>query len=215
MKGLLLIDIQNDFMPGGSLAVHHGNEIIPLINEIIHYPFDLIVATKDWHSYDHGSFASNHEGKRPGDRINLGGLDQILWPAHCIQGTQGAEFAPGWDSSAVDKVIYKGTDPFIDSYSAFFDNGHRKSTGLEDYFKERGIQQIFIAGLSTDYCVKFSVLDALQIGFQPYVIIDACRGVNLLPGDVERAHFVMREGGSFLLSFKDLKDLMDSEKKEL
>jgi nicotinamidase/pyrazinamidase len=215
VKGLLLIDIQNDFMPGGALAVDGGNEIIPLINEIIHYPFDLIVATKDWHSYDHGSFASNHEGKRPGDHINLGGLDQILWPVHCIQGTQGAEFAPGWDSTAIDKVIYKGTDPFIDSYSAFYDNGHRKSTGLEDYFRERGIKQIFMAGLSTDYCVKFSVLDALKIGFQPYVIVDACRGVNLHQGDVDRAHFVMREGGAFLLSFKDLKDLMDSEKKGL
>lgn len=215
MKALLLIDIQNDFMPGGPLAVQRGNEMIPLVNEIVHYPFDIIVATKDWHPFEHGSFASNHEGKSPGDHINLGGLDQILWPIHCVQGTHGAEFALGWDSTEVDKVIYKGTDPLIDSYSAFFDNGHRKSTGLEDYFREKGVKQIFIAGLVIDYCVKYSVLDALQIGFQPFVIVDACRGVNLQPGDDERAYFVMREGGAVLLSFKDLKGLLEAERKGL
>lgn len=215
MKALLLVDLQNDFLPGGNLAIPNGNEVIPIINEIIHYPFELVIATKDWHSPDHGSFASNHEGKYPGDHINLAGLDQILWPVHCVQGTKGAEFASGFDTTEIDKVIYKGTDPFIDSYSTFYDNGHRKSTGLEFYLREKGVNEIFIAGLATDYCVKYSALDALQLGFHTYVIADACRGVDLNPGDSERALLVMREGGATLLSFKDLKDLLESEKKGL
>jgi nicotinamidase/pyrazinamidase len=215
VKALLLMDLQNDFLPDGALAVQRGDEILPLINEIIHYPFDLIVATKDWHPADHGSFANNHEGKKIGEHINLGGLDQILWPAHCVQGTKGSEFGPNWDFTVVDKIVYKGTDPLIDSYSAFFDNGHRKTTGLEYYLREKGINEIFIAGLATDYCVKYSVLDALQLGFRPYVIVDACRGIDLSPGDVERALFVMREGGAILLSVKDLKGFLEAQKKGL
>jgi nicotinamidase/pyrazinamidase len=213
VRALLIVDIQNDFLPGGALAVKEGDAILPIINEIIHYPFDLIVATKDWHPPDHGSFANNHEGKQPGDHINLGGLDQILWPSHCVQGTWGSEFAPGWDSTLVDKIIYKGTDPLIDSYSTFYDNGHRKSTGLEYYLREKGIKDIFIAGIATDYCVKYSTLDALQLGFHPYVIVDACRGVNLDPRDSEKALAVMRKGGAVLLSFKDLKDFLEAEDK--
>ena len=213
MRALLLVDLQNDFLPGGALAVKEGNAILPLINEMIHYPFDLIVATKDWHPHEHGSFAHNHEGKKPGDHINLGGLDQILWPAHCVQGTWGSEFASGWDTTIIDKVIYKGTDPLIDSYSTFYDNGHRKSTGLEDYLRDKGIKEIYIAGLATDYCVKYSALDALQLGFRPYIIVDACRGVNLQADDVEKALATMREGGAVLLSFKDLKGLLEAEDK--
>lgn len=213
MKVLLLVDIQNDFLPGGALAVKNGDAILPIINEIVHYPFDLIVATKDWHPNDHGSFANNHEGKNLGDHINLGGLDQVLWPAHCVQGTWGSEFAPGWDSSTVDKVIYKGTNPLIDSYSAFYDNGHRQSTGLENYLREKGIKEIFIAGLTTDYCVKYTALDALELGFRPYVIADACQGVNLQPGDAEKAIQEMQTAGAILLSFKDLKDLLEAEDK--
>lgn len=212
MKTLLLVDIQNDFIPGGALAVHQGDEIIPLVNEIIHYPFDLVVATKDWHPPDHGSFASNH-GKRPGEHIKLAGLDQILWPNHCVQGTWGSELAPGWDRTEIDKIVYKGTDALIDSYSTFFDNGHRKSTGLEIYLREKGVKEIFIVGLATDYCVKYSVLDALQLGFQPFVIADACRGVNLNPQDTQEALFLMRKGGATLLSVKDVKSLMEEEKK--
>lgn len=213
MKALLLVDIQNDFMPGGALAVKDGDAIVPLINAIIHYPFDLIVATKDWHPFDHASFATNHEGKKPGDRINLGGLDQILWPPHCIQLSKGAEFAPGWDTTVIDKIIYKGTDPLVDSYSTFYDNGHRISTGLENYLRGKGVSQVFIAGLSTDYCVKYSVLDALQLGFQTFVIVDACKGVNLASIDSEKALEVMRDGGAVLLSFKDLKNLLEAEEK--
>lgn len=213
MKALLLVDIQNDFLPGGALAVKHGETILPLINEIVHYSFDLIVATKDWHPNEHSSFVNNHEGKKIGDHINLGGLDQILWPAHCVQGTQGSEFAPGWNTTRIDKVIYKGTDSLIDSYSTFYDNGHRKSTGLELYLREKGIKDIFIAGLATDYCVKYSALDALELGFHPYVIVDACQGVNLQSNDVEKSIQEMRKAGAVLLSFKDLKDLLEADDK--
>lgn len=213
MRALLLVDIQNDFLPGGSLPVKSGNHIVPIINEIIHYPFDVIVATKDWHPSDHASFASNHEGKKSGDHINLGGIDQILWPPHCVQGSLGAEFAPGWDTTEIDKIIYKGTDPFIDSYSAFYDNGHRKLTSLESYLREKGVNEIFIAGLTTDYCVKYSALDALKLGFHLYVIVDACQGINLNSDDSAKALALMREGGAILLSFKDLKGLLEAQSK--
>jgi nicotinamidase/pyrazinamidase len=207
MKALLLVDVQNDFMPGGSLAVHQGDAIIPLLNNLVHYPFDLIVAAKDWHPEQHGSFAKNHN-KNPGDHIKLAGLDQILWPAHCVQGTAGAEFAKGWDTTCINKVFYKGTDPLIDSYSTFFDNGHQKSTGLENYLREQGVTELYVAGLATDYCVKYSVMDALQLGFKLYVIVDACRGVNLVAGDSKRALDVMSNAGAKLLAFKDLSDQM-------
>lgn len=213
MKALLVVDMQNDFMPGGALPVSQGNEIIPVINEIVHYPFDLVVATKDWHPADHACFYTNHAGKKAGDHINLGGLDQILWPEHCLQGTSGAEFAPGWDTTQVNKVIHKGTNPFIDSYSAFFDNGHRQSTELENYLREKGVNEVFIAGVATDYCVKFSVLDALQVGFKTFVIIDACRGIDLKKGDSENAILKMRQGGAIILSFKDLKRLLEESNK--
>ncbi len=209
MKALLLIDIQNDFLPGGALAVEEGDRIIPIINEIIHYPFDLIIASKDWHPHDHMSFADNHEGKNVGDHIHLAGLDQILWPAHCVQGTIGSEFAPGWDTTQVDKVIYKGMDPLLDSYSVFYDNGHLHSTGLENYLKEKGVKEIYIAGLATDYCIKFSALDASELGFQVFVILDACRGVNLQPHDIEKACEKMRFAGAALISCRDLKNFLN------
>lgn len=208
MKALLLIDLQNDFLPGGALPVKNGDSILPIINEMVHYPFDLIIASKDWHPSDHGSFTNNHEGKKTGDQINLGGLDQVLWPSHAVQGTSGAEFAPGWDTTEIDKIIYKGTDPLIDSYSAFYDNGHRKSTELETYLREKNVKEIFVAGLATDYCVKHSVLDALELGFRPYVIMEACRGVNLKPHDSSNAFALMQAGGATLISFSDLKDLL-------
>lgn len=207
MKALLVVDLQNDFMPGGALPVQHADEIIPIINQLVHEPFDLIVATKDWHPSDHGSFADNH-GKQPGEHIKLAGLDQILWPRHCVQGTGGSEFAAGWDSTEIDKVVYKGIDPDVDSYSTFFDNGHRRSTGLTDYLAAKSVKDIYIAGVATDYCVKYSVLDALQLGFNVYVIVDACKGVNLNPDDSELALQKMRTAGATLLSFMDLASTM-------
>lgn len=212
MKALLLVDLQNDFMPGGALAVHQGDEIIPLVNEMIHYPFDLIVASKDWHPPNHGSFASNH-GKKPGEHIKLAGMDQILWPDHCVQGTLGSEFAHGWDTTAIDKIIYKGTQSLIDSYSTFFDNEHLKSTGLSEYLLAHGVQDLYIAGLTTEYCVKYSVLDGLQLGFRVFVIVDACRGVNLKHNDAHNAFLTMFQAGATLLPFKELKGMMEADLK--
>lgn len=197
-KALIVVDIQNDFMPGGALAVANGDQVIPMINQLLHHPFDIKIATKDWHPYNHGSFADVH-AKKPGDTIELGGLVQILWPRHCVQNSQGAEFAPGLDISSIDHTFYKGSDENIDSYSAFFDNGHRKSTGLADYLKEKHIEEVYIVGLATDYCVKFSVLDSLQLGFNTFVIRDACRGVNLKPHDDIRALEEMRQSGATIL----------------
>jgi nicotinamidase/pyrazinamidase len=211
MKTLILVDIQNDFLPGGSLPVKEGDKIIPLIRELVQAPFDLIVATKDWHPPSHGSFADNH-GKHPGKHVNLDGIDQILWPRHCVQDSWGAEFASGWDTSRVEKVIYKGTDPHIDSYSTFFDNAHLKSTGLENFLRSRGVKEIYIAGLATDYCVKYSVLDAIQLGFEPHVIIDACRAVNLQPNDGKHALELMQKSGAGLTSFAELMDKMPPSK---
>lgn len=204
MKALILVDLQNDFMPGGSLEVKEGFDILPVVNKLLNYNFDVIVATKDWHPKDHGSFASNHH-KHPGERVSLEGLEQILWPDHCIQGSRGAEFASGWDSHKIHKVIYKGTDKNVDSYSTFFDNGHRKSTGLFDYLKEHNIKDIFIAGLATDYCVKYSVLDATKLGFNIYVVEDGCRGVNLEAEDSKKALDEMRKVGAKIIKSKDLR----------
>ena len=135
MKALIIVDLQNDFLPGGALPVPHGDEVIPLANEL-QRRFDLVVATKDWHPPDHGSFAANHPGKKPGDRIILDGIEQILWPVHCVQNTHGAEFAASFDTSRIAHVFHKGIDPLIDSYSTFFDNAHRRHTGLADYLKK-------------------------------------------------------------------------------
>ena len=211
MQTLIIVDIQNDFLPGGNLAISKGDEIIPIIRELVEYPFDLIVATKDWHPANHGSFANNH-GKQVGEHILLAGVDQVLWPAHCIQGTWGAEFAPGWDSTNIDTIIYKGTDAGIDSYSTFYDNGHRKSTGLEVYLQSKSAHELYIAGLATDYCVKFSVLDAIQLGFKPYVIVDACRGVNLEAHDTQLALDTMQKAGAVLLSIKDVANLIKQKR---
>ncbi len=194
MKALILVDLQNDFCPGGALAVKEGDQIVQIANELQKH-FDLVVATQDWHPANHGSFAANHEGKSVGDIINLDGIDQILWPVHCVQDSPGAEFVAYLDSSKVDRIFQKGTDPMIDSYSAFFDNHHRKSTGLADYLKEKGVYELYIAGLATDYCVKFTALDAQKSGFKTTVIEDGCRGVDLEPGDVNRALEEMKKAG--------------------
>ena len=203
MKALILVDIQNDFLPGGALAVPKGDEVIPVANRIAPR-FDLVVATQDWHPRDHGSFAANHPGKKVGDVIGLHGLPQVLWPVHCVQGTAGAEFAPALDVSRVRRVFQKGTDPAIDSYSGFFDNGHRRSTGLADYLREQGVTQVFVMGLATDYCVKFTALDAVRAGLKTTLIEDGCRGVNLRPGDSEAAVAEMRAARVEVLRSSDL-----------
>ena len=165
MKALLLVDLQNDFLPGGALAVPEGDQVISVVNSLLKKKiFDCIVASKDCHPLDHGSFAVAH-GRQAGQEIDLFGLKQILWPVHCVQGTQGAEFDPGLDTSKIEKIFYKGVEKNIDSYSAFFDNGHRRETGLQAYLHERGVRDLYVAGLATDYCVKYSVLDAAKMGF--------------------------------------------------
>lgn len=194
MNALIITDVQNDFCLGGALAVPEGDQVVPLINRL-QPQFDLVVATQDWHPANHGSFAANHPGRKPGDRIQLAGLEQILWPVHCVQGTPGADFHPNLDRSWIADIFRKGTDRDVDSYSAFFDNGHRKATGLGDWLAARGVAAVFICGLTTDYCVKFTAMDAVGLGFATTVIRDACRGVNLQPGDVDRALAEMQAKG--------------------
>lgn len=195
MNALILVDIQNDFIPGGALPVPEGDEIVSLVNRLQPH-FDLVVATQDWHPADHASFAANHPGRKIGEVIELQALPQILWPVHCVQETAGANFVTGLDRSRWDQVFVKGTDRTIDSYSGFFDNGHLQATGLGDYLREKGVADVFICGLATDYCVKFTVLDALQLGFRTHLIEDASRGVNLQPGDVATAIAAMHNAGA-------------------
>lgn len=186
MKTLLIVDVQNDFIAGGALAVPGGEGIVPAINRL-QTGFDLVVATQDWHPADHGSFAASHPGRRPGDSVELAGLVQNLWPVHCVRDTPGAEFAPGLDRSRWEHICRKGTDAAVDSYSGFFDNGHRRPTGLEDFLRMRGVEEVWLAGLATDYCVKFTALDARAAGFRVHLFPDACRGVELRPGDTAKA----------------------------
>lgn len=202
-KALIIVDIQNDFVPGGALPVKEGDQIIPLINRLLKLDFDSKVATKDWHPEDHGSFANVH-GKQPGERINLNELEQILWPSHCVQNSLGSQFVKELDTSKFEGIFYKGADKKIDSYSVFFDNAHKKSTGLDDFLKEKNITDIYVAGLATDYCVKYSVLDALMLGYTTHIIVDACRGVNLDKNDSDRALEEMRSKGAHLINSKDL-----------
>jgi nicotinamidase/pyrazinamidase len=204
MRALLLVDIQNDFLPGGALAVPDGDAVVPVANRVQPL-FDLVVATQDWHPANHGSFADNHPGRWPGEIIDSAGLSQILWPVHCVQGTRGAEFAPALDTSRVERVFHKGTDPSVDSYSGFFDNGRRQATGLADYLREKRVTAVYVLGLATDYCVKWTALDAREMGFETWLIADGCRGVNLVPGDVSLAIDEMRAAGVQLIESKDVK----------
>lgn len=194
MRALILVDLQNDFMPGGALAVAEGDATVAVANRLVgRYP--LVVATQDWHPTEHRSFAANNPGRSIGELGELEGLPQVMWPVHCVQGTPGAEFHRDLDKAAIHLVIQKGTDPAIDSYSGFFDNGHRKSTGLVDALRARGVTAVDVLGLATDYCVKFTALDAAAAGFQVRLVTDGCRAVNLSPGDGERALAAMQEAG--------------------
>jgi nicotinamidase/pyrazinamidase len=177
IKALIMTDPQKDFMPGGALPVPGGHEIIPVLNRLQQL-FEVVVATQDWHPPEHGSFAMNHPGKKPGDVIALDGLPQVLWPVHCVQNTPGAEFVPGLSTARLERVFQKAVEPQIDSYSGFFDNGHRRATGLGDYLVERKVDEVYVAGLATDYCVKFTAIDSVALGFQTRVIEDACRGLD-------------------------------------
>lgn len=194
MDALILVDIQYDFLPGGALAVDDGGAVIPVANGLQEH-FDLVVATQDYHPANHLSFAANHPGKQPGDHVQLKGLEQVLWPVHCVQESEGARFADELLMDQVARVFPKGTDPEIDSYSGFFDNGHLKATGLGDYLQQRGVDRVVILGLATDYCVKYTALDARQLGFDTIVVEDGTKGVNLQPQDDERALEEMKSVG--------------------
>jgi nicotinamidase/pyrazinamidase len=203
MKTLILVDIQNDFLPGGALAVPGGDVIVPIVNRLLP-GFDLVVATQDWHPADHGSFAANHAGKSPFENIELNGLSQTLWPVHCVQNTGGACFASGLDTRRVARVFPKGTDARVDSYSGFFDNGRRSSTGMAEWLKERGARDLWVCGLATDFCVKFTALDAIAEGFRVHLITDACRGIDLPSGNVAAALAEMQAAGVRLITSQEL-----------
>lgn len=172
MKTLIIIDVQNDFMPGGALAVPNGNEIVSVINQC-QKQFELVVATQDWHPANHISFITQHPDKNVFEKVVLGDMEQTLWPVHCVQNTAGAEFQPQLDTCRIEAIFRKGTDPKIDSYSGFFDNGHYKSTGLAGYLRDKGAKQLYFSGLCADICVYFTIQDALENGFDCTLIEDA------------------------------------------
>lgn len=178
MKALILVDIQNDFMPGGPLAISDGETIVPVINQLIN-KFELVVATQDWHPSNHASFAGNHEGKKPFDIIELSGMRQVLWPDHCVQGTKGAEFHPKLETLKMAAIFRKGMNPEIDSYSGFYDNGHLQSSGLAGYLRDKGASKLYFTGLAADICVYFTIKDALAEGFKAVLIEDATCPLNV------------------------------------
>jgi nicotinamidase/pyrazinamidase len=195
MKALIIVDVQNDFIPGGALAVKEGDQVVPIINEL-QQKFDFIVATQDWHPADHGSFAANHSNKNIGEFIDLNGVQQILWPVHCVQETKGVEFHPDLKTEKWKAVFKKGTNPKVDSYSGFFDNNRMGDTGLSAFLNENGIEEVFVCGLATDYCVKFTVLDAISEGFKTTLIADATRAVNIQENDGLKAIKEMSASGA-------------------
>lgn len=203
MKTLIVVDVQNDFVHGGALAVPDGHLVIPVANRVMPH-FGLVVGTQDWHPANHLSFASQHERKQIGEVVEINGVMQVLWPDHCIQGTSGADFVAELNLDRIDALFHKGTNREIDSYSGFFDNGHVATTGLADFLDERGVREVYILGLATDYCVQFTALDARQLGLETYLISDGCRGVNLQPDDSEAAVRSMRDAGVHVLHSHDV-----------
>lgn len=199
MRALIVVDVQNDFMPDGALPVPAAWDVIEPVNALMasfREQGSLVVATQDWHPRNHGSFASNNPGTRPGELHELAGLAQVMWPDHCVHGTPGAEFVPALRTELIDHIVQKGMDPTVDSYSGFFDNARRHDTGLTEWLQSRGVTEVVVCGVATDYCVKFTVLDALSQGFATTLVEDACRGVDLNPGDVESALGAMAEAGA-------------------
>jgi nicotinamidase/pyrazinamidase len=193
-SALILVDLQNDFLPGGALAVPCGDEVIAIANQLQPY-FHLIVATQDWHPANHGSFASQHPGHRVGEIIDLHGLPQVLWPDHCVQGSSGAELSSSLCTRSISRVFPKGTERHLDSYSGFFDNGGKHETGLASYLRERKVTDAYILGLATDYCVRATAIDSCKLGFRTWLIEDACRGVELKLGDCAAAIQAMKDAG--------------------
>lgn len=198
MRALIITDLQNDFCPGGALAVQGGDAIVPLVNQLL-TQFDLVVATQDWHPPHHCSFAATHPGRQIGDVIEIAGLSQILWPVHCVAQTWGAELHPRLDRVHLAACFRKGVDPQLDSYSGFFDNGHRQATGLDAYLRDRAVTDVYLCGLTTEYCVKATALDAVACGFRTHLLQPAVRGVGLQPNDVAQAFAEMAAHGVEIL----------------
>lgn len=204
-RALLLVDLQNDFCAGGALAVVEGDSTIDVANALIAWckaRGEAVVASQDWHPADHGSFASQHNAE-PFSQGELDGLAQTLWPDHCVQQTEGAQLHPLLNQHAIDAVFHKGENPLIDSYSAFFDNEHRQQTALDEWLRHHEIRELIVMGLATDYCVKYTVLDALKLGYQVSVITDGCRGVNLDARDSALAFMEMSTAGATLYTLAD------------
>ena len=202
-EALIIIDVQNDFCTGGNLEVKNGEEVVPVINSISGL-FGKVIATQDWHPSNHKSFASNNKGAKPLEMIDLNGIMQVMWPDHCIQGSKGADFHYDLKTNVIDLIIRKGTNPELDSYSAFLENDHKTKTGLSGYLKNLNIKTLYFAGLATDYCVYFSAMDALDEGFEVYVILDACRGVDFPESNITRTIGLMKTAGIKFISSKDL-----------
>lgn len=194
MDALLIVDVQNDFCPSGALEVPNGDQVVPVINKLSRH-FEHVIQTQDWHPAGHSSFASSHSGKEPFSTVEMPYGEQVLWPDHCIQGSKGAEFHPDLDTTKSQLIIRKGFRKAIDSYSAFYENDDKTTTGLTGYLKERGIDTLFACGLATDFCVKWSVTDGLKEGFNVTVIEDAVRGIDM-DGSVEQAWKEMEEAGA-------------------
>lgn len=178
MRALLLVDLQNDFCPGGALAVPKGDEVIEVANRLMPR-FPLVFATLDAHPSTHLSFAANHNGKQAYEQIHLFGIPQVLWPVHCVKGSLGAQLHKDLEASRITRVFEKGTNPRVDSYSGFFDNDRSTSTGLGEALRELGVSELYVMGLATDYCVKWTALDAVALGFRTYLVEDGCRAIGL------------------------------------
>ena len=202
MKALLIVDVQNDFCPGGALEVPGGDTVVPVINKLID-KFDTIIQTQDWHPAGHSSFASSHKGKDPFDTIEVDYGTQVLWPDHCVQGSEGADFHHDLNIKKTQVIIRKGFRKEIDSYSTFFENDQKTTTGLTGYLKQRGITDLYTVGLATDFCVKWSILDGIDEGFTMHIVEDAVKGIDL-DGSVEQAWKEMKEKGVKVTSSEEI-----------
>ena len=200
---LLIVDVQKDFCPGGALPVPRGDEVVPVINALMK-EFGSVVATQDWHPPGHVSFASTHAGKKPFETVRVKGIEQVLWPDHCVQGSSGAAFHPDLDESRLHLIFRKGLRPDLDSYSAFFENDRRTPTGLASYLREINVDTLCVCGLAADVCVFYSAMDAVRLGFETQVIEDAVRGVDVPAGNVSRTRDKMKGAGIRLLRSEDM-----------
>jgi len=202
-NALLVVDVQNDFCPGGALAIQAGDNVIPVINQIQPI-FDTIIATRDWHPSNHVSFAVTHPGKNVYDVIDINGISQVLWPPHCVSGSMGAAFHPDLETDRFKLILHKGMNPALDSYSVFLENDKKTPTGLDGFLRSLEITRIFLSGLATDYCVFYSAMDAISLGFETCVVIDACCGVDIPERNIEKAIRLMKSSGIKIISSLEL-----------